>query len=128
PARTPDPITLGVPRAAPLPPSNATVWPHRSADARLCRLAKGTRFTSCPITLPEGTKGMLTVVADRSVFVNSSTDSLHLLDPNGLGDGVPMGVDLPEDVRVAPRDVEGRVAERVKRERWRMLVVCMPLC
>src|SRR5690606_38530904 len=123
----PDPINVGGPLGDPVATSNGTVWLHRIEDGRLCRLAKGTRFTSCPITLPEGTKGMLTVVADRAVFVNTSTDSLHLLDPNGLGDGVPMGVDLPEDVRVAPRDVEGRVAVLDKREKRLLLIDAKPL-
>lgn len=94
----------------PVATADGTVWVHRLDNGALCRLGRDAAQLSCPATVPAGQTGALTVVADRPVFVNTSADTLHTVGENGLGEGVPVGADVPADARLAKVDVDGRIA------------------
>ncbi|GEM_PF-3745713 len=121
------PIDVGGPLADPVVTSDGTLWLLRVDNGLLCWLAKDARLVSCPVSVPEGHRGKLTVVADRPAFVDTTTDSVHPLGPAGLGEGVPMGVDVPTEVEVAPRDVDGRVAVLDPQAKRLVLVDAKPL-
>lgn len=103
-------INLGGPVADPVATSGGTIWLHRTDNGYLCQLAKDAQRPSCPASAPRGHSGMLTVVDDQPVFIDTSADRMHLVSGDGLGEGVEMGVDVPPDARAASRDVGGRVA------------------
>jgi hypothetical protein len=103
-------IDVGGPVGDPVATSDGTVWLPRTSAGYLCKLSPGASTTSCPVLLPEGNQGALTVVDDRPMFVDTTADMLHAVEPDRLGDGRELGIDVPDTARVAPTDVAGRVA------------------
>ncbi|MCO1582071.1 fibronectin type III domain-containing protein [Crossiella sp. SN42] len=94
----------------PVATADGTVWLHRPDNGAVCKLVKGALRLDCPANTPKGQTGALTVVADRPVFVNTATDTVHPIGEAGLGEGLPVGADLPPTVRLASTDVDGRIA------------------
>ena len=48
--------------------------------------AQGRRIT-CPVLVPRHHRGALSIVDDRPVFVDTSSDRVHAVEPDGLGEG-----------------------------------------
>ncbi|HEY0448968.1 fibronectin type III domain-containing protein [Actinophytocola sp.] len=97
---------LGIPVAT----SDGTVWLTRPQAGLICQLPSGADRVSCPVLVGKGHKGALTVVDDRAMFVDTTSDQLHPIEADGLGQGRALGVDVPDSARVASSDVAGRVA------------------
>ncbi|MEU4765229.1 fibronectin type III domain-containing protein [Actinosynnema sp. NPDC023794] len=94
---------LGNPVATP----DGTVWLHYTQSGRLCRLSPGTTAPSCPATVAEGHTGALSVVADKPVFIDTTSDTMHLAED--MSRMRPLGADVPDDAKIGPGDVAGRV-------------------
>ncbi|MDA3647189.1 fibronectin type III domain-containing protein [Saccharopolyspora indica] len=97
---------LGEPVATP----DGTLWLHRVSTGVLCLLPKDADRISCPAAAPSGHTGALTTVGGVAAFVDTTSDVLRRLSPEGLGDPVGIGLDVPGEARVAPADAAGRVA------------------
>ncbi|WP_176968451.1 fibronectin type III domain-containing protein [Amycolatopsis xylanica] len=97
---------LGVPVVT----REGSLWLHRIDRGALCELPKGADRVACPVAVPSGHSGALTVANDRPSFVDTTADALREITPGGLGDPVPLGVDLPSDVLIASTDVGGKIA------------------
>jgi hypothetical protein len=102
-------LSVGGPVGMPVATRDGTLWLPRTGAGLLCRLTAGSTALSCEARLPEGHAGALTVVGDRVVFVDTTDDTVHDVRENGLGPGRALGVDAPEDARLASTDVAGRV-------------------
>ncbi|MGA6162650.1 fibronectin type III domain-containing protein [Amycolatopsis magusensis] len=87
-----------------------SLWVHQPAGGSICELARDADRLACPAGAPGGHTGGLTVVADRPVFVDTTTDTAHPIGADGLGPGTALGVDAPPDARFAATDVAGRIA------------------
>ncbi|PZS31029.1 MAG: fibronectin type III domain-containing protein, partial [Pseudonocardiales bacterium] len=100
--------------ASPVAVSDGTVWVRRggSGGERLCRVQRGSDTMSCPVRVPSGHRGTLTVVDDRPAFVDQTVATIALVSPSGLGQSVPMGasVQAVSDGQVAGADAGGRLA------------------
>jgi hypothetical protein len=103
-------LSLGGSVGAPVATADGTLWLPRTGAGLLCQLTADAMTVSCPVLLPEGHAGALTVVNERVVFVDTTADTLHLVEQDGLGEGQDLGVDAPDDARLASTDVEGRIA------------------
>jgi hypothetical protein len=103
-------IDVGGPVGDPVATSDGTVWLPRTSAGFLCELSPGASGTACRVLLPEGNQGAMTVVDDRPMFVDTTADMLHAVEPDRLGDGRELGIDVPDTARVASTDVAGRVA------------------
>lgn len=103
-------IPAGGPLGEPVATRDGTLWLHRTDSGVLCRLAADADRISCPTAAPAGHTGALTIVAERPVFVDTTADTLTPVTDDGLGRPAPIGVDVPPTARVAPADVDGRVA------------------
>lgn len=103
-------ISLGGPVGVPVATKDGTLWLPRTAAGLLCRLGAGSKSPSCSVELPKGHTGALTVVGDRLMFVDTTADTLHTVEKDGLGVGRDLGVDAGDDARLASTDVGGRVA------------------
>ncbi|GAA4698734.1 hypothetical protein Prum_089900 [Phytohabitans rumicis] len=106
PATIPAGGVLGEPVTTP----DGTLWLHRVDSGVICKLARGADRMSCPATAPRGHAGALTVVRERPVFVDTTANTLSPVTDGGLGRPTRIGVDAPPTARVAPADVDGRVA------------------
>ncbi len=102
-------VSLGGPVGTPVATEDGTLWLPRTAAGLLCKLTAGAESPSCPTRLPKGHTGGLTVVGKRLVFVDTSADTLHVVEPDGLGPGRDLGVAVSGDARLASTDVAGRV-------------------
>ncbi|UMP01330.1 fibronectin type III domain-containing protein [Amycolatopsis sp. EV170708-02-1] len=67
-------------------------------------------MSSCPVALPAGHFGALTLVGDELHFVDTSDGVVRAVESAGLGVPVPMGLGAGADLRTAANDVAGRVA------------------
>jgi hypothetical protein len=103
-------VSLGGPVGAPVATKDGTLWLPRTSAGHLCRLPVGSQTVSCAIPLPKGHAGALTVVGERLMFVDTTADTLHTVEKDGLGEGRDLGIDAPDDAKVATTDVDGRVA------------------
>jgi hypothetical protein len=103
-------VSLGGPVGAPVATGDGTLWLPRTSAGLLCRLTAGSTTPSCSIALPKGHDGALTVVGDRVMFVDTTADTVHSVEGDGLGAGRDLGVDVSGDARLASTDVAGRVA------------------
>jgi hypothetical protein len=97
---------LGVPVAS----SDGTLWLPRTRPGLICQLPPGADRVTCPVLVPKHHRGALSIVKDRPVFVDTSSDELYPIEPDGLGRGRAIGVDVPDKASVASSDVSGRVA------------------
>jgi hypothetical protein len=102
-------VPVGGKLGNPVATADGTLWLHRVDTGALCRLPKGATAPSCDASAPAGHAGGLTTVDDKPLFVDTTADTVHLVEGNGLGRAQPLGVDVPEMTRVAPSDVDGRV-------------------
>ncbi|OLR95286.1 fibronectin type III domain-containing protein [Actinokineospora bangkokensis] len=98
--------SVGDPVATP----DGTVWVPRTDAGLLCRVSRSDTGMSCPTPLPAGARGGLTVVGGKPVFVDTTHDRLHPVEPDGLGAPRAAGVDIPDTAKVAQADIEGRIA------------------
>ena len=103
-------VSLGGPLGHPVAMRDGTVWLPRHDVGLLCRLTATARKAACTIDLPKGHSGALALVDDRPVYVDTTDDTLHTVEDDGLGDGRDLGVDVADDARLADSDVDGRVA------------------
>ncbi|WP_370948699.1 fibronectin type III domain-containing protein [Amycolatopsis sp. cg5] len=108
--KTPVTIPADGKLGAPVVTREGSLWLHRVDRNALCELPKGADRLACPVAVPSGHSGALTVANGRPSFVDTTTDALREITPGGLGDPVPLGVDWPNDVLVASTDVGGKVA------------------
>ncbi|WP_307849705.1 fibronectin type III domain-containing protein [Qaidamihabitans albus] len=96
---------LGNPVATP----DGTLWLHRRASGVLCKLAKGSDQVSCPAVTPRGHSGELTVVDEQPVFVDTTTDTVHAVLDEDLGEPVNIGLDVPGTAEIGTADAGGRI-------------------
>lgn len=96
--------------ADPVVTPDGTLWLLRRDDNVLCRLTAKADVVNCSANAPKGHSGALTVVGKQAVFVDTESDTLSTVTERGLGRAVEIGQDLPADARVAPVDLDGRVA------------------
>ncbi|WP_410664138.1 fibronectin type III domain-containing protein [Amycolatopsis sp. lyj-84] len=107
----PAPISAGGPVGDPVATAEGTLWLPRIASSLLCRLDRGDEnLSSCPVPLPAGHSGALTLVGDQLHFVDTSDGVVRAVRSGGLGEPVPMGLGAGTDLRPAANDVAGRVA------------------
>ncbi|TDV40062.1 fibronectin type III domain-containing protein [Actinophytocola oryzae] len=103
-------LSLGGPVGTPVATGNGTLWLPRTKAGLLCRLPADADQVSCPVLLPKSHVGALSVVSDRLVFVDTRTDTLQVVEDDGLGEPKDLGVDLTADAQLAGTDVAGRLA------------------
>jgi hypothetical protein len=103
-------LSLGGPVGDPVATRDGTLWLPRTSAGLLCQLPARAKTVSCPVLLPKGHAGALTVVDDRLIFVDTTADTLRTLEKDGLSEGRDLGVDVQDDARLATTDVAGRVA------------------
>jgi Fibronectin type III domain len=103
-------LSLGGPVGTPVATDDGTVWLPRTKAGLLCQLPAETEQVACPVLLPKGHGGGLSVVSDRLVFVDTTEDTLQIVDKDGLGEAKDLGVDAGDDARMASTDVAGRLA------------------
>lgn len=103
-------LSLGGPVGTPVATRDGTLWLPRTKAGLLCQLAAEARQVSCPVLLPKGHAGALSVVSDRLVFVDTTKDTLQVVEKDGLGEARELEVDAHDDARVASSDVGGRLA------------------
>ena len=103
-------VPAGGPLSRPVATAEGTVWTHRVDNGSVCELPKGAAVMTCPAQLPPGHGGGLTLVGDRPVVLDTTGDSLHRVGPDGLGDGLPLGIKLSPSAQVANSAVGDRLA------------------
>lgn len=103
-------LSLGGPVGTPVATRDGTLWLPRTKAGLLCQLPAKAEQVSCPVLLPKGHGGALSVVSDRLMFVDTTKDTLHVVEKDGLGAPRALGVDAPDDARFASTDVAGRLA------------------
>jgi hypothetical protein len=103
-------LSLGGPVGTPVATRDGTLWLPRTKAGLLCQLPSGAKQVSCPVLLPKGHAGALSVVSGHLVFVDTTKDTLHVVEKDGLGEPRDLGVDAPDDANVASTDVAGRLA------------------
>lgn len=112
-ARLGDPVatmSAGGPVGDPVAAADGTLWLPRTTSGLLCRLDRGAvSLSSCPVPLPAGHGGALTLVGDAPHFVDTTDGSVRAVEAGGLGTAVPMGVAATAELRPAANDVAGRV-------------------
>jgi hypothetical protein len=103
-------LSLGGPVGMPVATRDGTVWLPRMNAGLLCELPAKAKSVSCPVLLPRGHAGGLSVAGDRVVFVDTTADTVQVVEKDGLGEARDLGVDAHDDARVASTDVAGRLA------------------
>lgn len=103
-------VPAGGPLGEPVVTPDGTLWLHRLDADVLCSLAKGAERVSCPVELPRGHAGMLTVIDQQPYFVDTDDDTLSAVRGSELAEPAPVGLDVSRSARVAGNDVDGRVA------------------
>jgi fibronectin type III domain protein len=103
-------LSLGGPVGTPVATRDGTLWLPRTEAGLLCRLPRDAKQVSCPVLLPKGHAGALSTVSDRLVFVDTTKDTVHVVESDGLGEPRDLGVDVRDDVQLASTDVGGRLA------------------
>ncbi|WP_152603707.1 fibronectin type III domain-containing protein [Amycolatopsis rifamycinica] len=86
------------------------LWLQRADAGLLCELPEQADRLSCPVALPQGHRGRLTVVADRPVFVDTTDDTMRPVEPTELGSPAPLELDVPDTAQLASTDVAGQLA------------------
>ncbi len=98
------------PVGPPVATADGTVWVHRTDSGAICKVARGATNLDCPAGAPAGHSGGLTVSGDKVVFVDTTADTMSVVEAKGLGTAVKLGVDVPANARIAPADAAGKVA------------------
>ena len=102
-------ISAGGAVGIPVATSDGTVWLPRAGEGLLCRLAPGADRVTCPVRLPKDHSGAMSVLDDKPVFVDTSADTVHTVEADGLGAPRTLGVDVSDGSRVASTDASGRL-------------------
>lgn len=111
PGDPPASLSAGGPVGDPVATAGGTLWLYRAGSGLLCDLQKGAeQLSGCPVTVPAGHTGALTLVADQPWFVDTTTGALRPVGAAGLGDPVPLGTAVSAQSQPAANDVSGRVA------------------
>jgi hypothetical protein len=103
-------MELDGPVGTPVATRDGTLWLPRTEAGLLCRVQKDARAPACQVPLPRGHNGALTVVGDKVMFVDTTSDTLHTVERDGLGEGRDLGVDASDDAVLADTDISGRIA------------------
>jgi Fibronectin type III domain len=103
-------VSAGGPLTDPVALSDGTVWLHRIDTGALCALPREATRLSCPVRMEERHQGVLTVLGDRPALVDTTADTVSLVQDNGFGAARPIGYDVPATARVAATDANGRLA------------------
>lgn len=103
-------MELKGPVGTPVATRDGTLWLPRTQAGLLCQVRSGARAPACQVPLPRGHDGALTVVDDEVMFVDTTSDTLHTVEKDGLGAGRDLGMDASDDAVLADSDVDGRVA------------------
>ncbi|MGH3879785.1 MAG: fibronectin type III domain-containing protein [Actinophytocola sp.] len=106
----------------PVASSDGTVWLPRVGAGLICQLPNGADRVTCPVLVPKNHRGAMSIVDDRPVFVDTSTDLLHPIERDGLGEGRALGIDIPDTAKIASTEVSGRLAI-LDADRTEMLLV-----
>ncbi|WP_256334613.1 fibronectin type III domain-containing protein [Lentzea albidocapillata] len=106
----PQVMSAGGPVGSPVATSDGAVWVHRTDSGTICRVARGATSLDCRPMAPAGHSGGLTVSGDRVLFVDTTADTMSVVEAKGLGAAVKLGADVPPDARIAPADAAGKVA------------------
>lgn len=112
-ARMGDPIVTipaGGQLAGPVVTADGTLWVHRVDTGLLCELPRQATRLACQAQLPPGHQGVLALVDDRPVVVDTTSDTMRFIGSDGLGEPVLVGLDLPPAAQVANSAVAGRLA------------------
>ncbi|MEV4133763.1 hypothetical protein AB0J72_16525 [Dactylosporangium sp. NPDC049742] len=124
-ARLGDPVATvaaGGPLSRPAATGDGTVWLHRIDSGSLCELARDASRLACHAQLTQGHSGALTVVGDRPVLLDTTSDELRTVGQDGFGEPAAIGVDLPATAQVASSAVADRLAV-VDPERSQLLLI-----
>lgn len=98
------------PLGAPVATPDGTLWLHRVAAGLLCHLRPDTDRVTCPVSVPPGHAGALSVLDETAVFLDVTDDTMTVLALDGPGPVTAAGADLPPGALVAPGAVRGRIA------------------
>ncbi len=103
-------VSAGGPVSDPVATEDGTLWLHRTGVGVICTLPRDADSVSaCPVSVPGDHAGALALVGDRPTFVDLFAGTLHPIAGDQLGAGVPIGVPLSPNSRLAANDVAGRV-------------------
>lgn len=103
-------ISVGGAVGDPLVTPDGTMWLHRTDVGLICTLPKDAdRISGCPVPTPRGHPGGLTTIGGHLAFVDMFTGQVHTVGATRLGPGVPLGVPVSPDSRLAAGDLAGRV-------------------
>lgn len=103
-------ISVGGAVGDPLVTPDGTMWLHRTDVGLICTLPKDAdRISGCPVPTPAGHPGGLTMIGGHLAFVDMFTGQVHTVEATRLGPGVPLGVPVSPDSRLAASDLAGRV-------------------
>jgi hypothetical protein len=103
-------MSAGGPVGTPVATSDGTLWVHRTDSGAICKIARGATGLDCSAAAPSGHAGSLTVSSGRVVFVDTTADTMSVVEANGLGAAVKLGVDVPPNAKIATADAAGRMA------------------
>ncbi len=103
-------VPAGGPLSEPATTGDGSVWLHRVDTGSLCELPREATRLTCAAQLESGHSGALTVVDDRPVLVDTTSDTLRAFGKDGFGESAPIGIDLPASARVASTTASGRLA------------------
>lgn len=103
-------VPAGGPLANPVATSDGTVWLLREDNGALCDLPRGRVELACPARLPQGHTGELTTIGDQPEVLDLTARVIESVGANGLGTGMPVGITLSANARVADNAVDGRLA------------------
>ncbi|SMD24560.1 fibronectin type III domain-containing protein [Kibdelosporangium aridum] len=104
-------VTVGGAVGTPIVTTDGTMWLHRQDVGQLCTIAKDAdRVGGCPVGVAAGHPGSMTIVDGKPAFVDTFSGTLHRIDNGKLGEGVPIGVPLSPNARLATNEVGGKLA------------------
>jgi fibronectin type III domain protein len=110
-------LPAGGPVGDPVATPDGTLWLNRTDSGALCKLAKDSDTVACPDNLGAGHTGGLSVVDDRAVFVDTTTDMIRQVSGDKPGEPVAIGRDLSPAAQIAPAAADGRIAVLEKEKR-----------
>ncbi|RAS65100.1 hypothetical protein C8D87_105595 [Lentzea atacamensis] len=103
-------MSAGGPVGPPVATGDGTVWLHRTDSGAICTVVRDATSVSCTAAAPAGHAGGLTVSGGKVVFVDTTADTMSVVEAKGLGPAIKLGVDAPSDARIATADAAGKVA------------------
>lgn len=106
---SPRTIRAGGPVSSPIATVDGTVWLIRVDTGTFCRLTPADTEIDCALKVPAGRQGALTVVAGKASFLDTVSGALHLLDVDGLGPAIQVGL-ASAKAKVSAGDTAGVLA------------------